>query len=153
MVLVLLGIAYYSTEMNTQLLYDLTGDAKGFSVRFCEKADIESIRNELDSKGVSVLEVDGLEVNSIDDLFRVVAIAFRTPKNWYGDEEFAPNANAFLEYIDDVVEWIRATGYVLAVKNAEVFWQRHPRIAAELVELWQCATNHRKAKPHLLFVW
>ena len=139
--------------MDTQLFFDLTADAKGFSVRFCESSDIESIRSELAGKGISVLEIDGAEINSTDDLFRAVAIAFRKPSGWYGDEEFAPNANAFLEYIDDVVEWIPATGYVLAVKEAETLWQRHPRIAAELVELWQCATNHRNAKPHLLFVW
>jgi hypothetical protein len=74
--------------MNTQLLYDLTGGAKGISVRFCESTDIESIRSELAGKGVSVLEIDGVDVKSIDDLFRAVAIAFRKPKGWYGDDEF-----------------------------------------------------------------
>jgi hypothetical protein len=28
------------------------------------------------------------------------------PKRWYGDEEYAPNVDAFLEYLDDVHEWV-----------------------------------------------
>jgi hypothetical protein len=32
------------------------------------------------------------------------------PKGWYGDEEYDPNANAFLEYLDDVHKRVSAKG-------------------------------------------
>jgi hypothetical protein len=34
-----------------------------------------------------------------EDLFKAFSIALKMPKGWYGDEEYAPNANAFLEYL------------------------------------------------------
>ena len=75
------------------------------------------------------------------------------PKGWYGDEEYAPNANAFLEYLDDVHEWVPAKGHVVVVRGAEQFWKVNARLAGMLVEWWQFATGPRNADIHLVFVW
>ena len=146
-------INYHPVHMNTQLLLDLKANAKGVSVHFSEKEDFDAVESALVQQGFAVLPLDGKTIRSRDDLFRAFADALRKPKGWYGEEEFAPNADAFLEYLDDVVEWIPASGYVIVLGNAEVFWHKQPRLAGLLVELWQFATNHRDAKPHLLFVW
>jgi hypothetical protein len=61
------------------------------------------------------------------------------PVGYYGDEEYATNANAYLEYFDDVAEWIPAKGYVLIVRNARKFWANAPETAGLLVELVQFA--------------
>ena len=76
------------------------------------------------------------------------------PKGWYGDEEYAPNANAFLEYLDDVHEWVPAKRHIVAIQRSEQFWKSCTRLAGELVELWQCANGPgRNSDIHLIFVW
>jgi Barstar (barnase inhibitor) len=105
------------------------------------------------SNEVAVLEIDGASLSSIEDLFKAFAIALRKPKGWYGDEDYATNQNAFLEYLDDVVEWIPAKGHVILIRGSEQLWRAVPRLAGVLTELWQCATVTRQAAIHLIFVW
>ena len=137
--------------MPTQLFFDLTTSA--VPVHFCERHEFETIEAELAENQVAVMPIDGTSLRCRDDLFRAFAVAFRKPKGWYGEEEYAPNADAFLEYVDDVEQWVPAKGRVAIISNAEQFWREQPRIAALLVELWQFATIGRSAKTHLLFVW
>jgi hypothetical protein len=77
----------------------------------------------------------------------------KTPKGWYDDEEFAPNTEAFLEYLDDVVEWVPAKGHVVLIRNSVQLWCDGARLAGLLTELWQFATVSRHATIHLVFVW
>jgi hypothetical protein len=69
----------------------------------------------------------------------------KKPEGWYGHEQFAPNAGAFLEYLDDVVEWVPASGHVVLVRCSEQFWRTNTRLAGKLKELWQFATIARHA--------
>ena len=139
--------------MKTQLFIDLTAEAGRPSVHFRETEEVEAITEELLKHDVAVFEIDGAAIQSREDLFRAFAIALRKPKGWYGDEEFATNADAFLEYLDDVHEWVPAKGHVVLVRGSEQLRRTGARLAGMLTEWWQFATLGRKARIHLLFVW
>src|SRR5215472_5112093 len=137
--------------MQTQLFFDLIA-SDGIKIHFCEPADIASVQPELAAKDVALFELDGAAVHSQEQLFQAFAVALKMPKGWYGDEEYAPNANAFLEYLDDVHEWVAAKGHIVLIRQAEQFWKSDPRLGGLLVEWWQSATGSgRKADIHLLF--
>lgn len=139
--------------MKTQLFFDLTAKAKGVGVHFCESRELDGIMPELAEHDIALFDFDSSPVRSRDDLFKAFAIALKMPKGWYGNEEFAPNADAFLEYLDDVHEWVPAKGHVVALRGAEQFWKMNARLAGMLVEWWQFATGRRDADIHLVFVW
>jgi hypothetical protein len=139
--------------METQLFLDLTTKANRVAVHFCGSDDMASIVPRLSARSVALFEVDGASICTLEDLFKAFSIALKMPKGWYGDEEYAPNANAFLEYLDDVHEWVPAKGHVVVVRGAEQFWKVNARLAGMLVEWWQFATGPRNADIHLVFVW
>ena len=139
--------------MKTQLFFDLTATVPHPSVYFRESDEMQETVEELRKHDVAVLEIDGAALSSIEDLFKAFAIALRKPKGWYGDEDHATNQDAFLEYLDDVVEWIPAKGHVILIRGSEQLWRTVPRLAGVLTELWQCATVTRQAAIHLIFVW
>jgi hypothetical protein len=139
--------------MKTQLFFDLTATVPHPSVYFRESDEVEGTVEELRKHDVAVLEIDGAALSSIEDLFKAFAIALRKPKGWYGGEDHATNQNAFLEYLDDVVEWVPAKGHVILIRGSEQLWRTVPRLAGVLTELWQCATVTRQAAIHLIFVW
>ena len=139
--------------MKTQLFFNLTTDAPRPSVYFREAEEVEETVEELRKDGIAVLEIDGAPLSSTEDLFKAFAIALRKPTGWYGDEEYASNADAFLEYLDDVVEWIPAKGHVVLIRNSEQLWRGGARVAGLLTELWQFSTVTRQAAIHLIFVW
>jgi len=97
---------------------------------------------------VALYEIDGAALRTREDLFKAFAIALKMPQGWYGNEEYAPNADAFLEYLGDVQQWAPAKGHIVLVRAAEKFWQNNARLAGKLVEWWQFATDI-----HLVFVW
>ena len=88
--------------MKTDLFFRLTEATPCPSVFFRESAEVEGTVQELRQANVAVFEIDGGALSSEEELFRAFATALRMPKGWYGDEEYACNANAFLEYLDDV---------------------------------------------------
>jgi len=139
--------------METQLFLDLTAKANRIAVHFCESDDMASIAPKLSAQGVALFEVEGASLSTQEDLFKAFSVALKMPKGWYGDEAYAPNANAFLEYLDDVHEWVPAKGHVVVVHGAEQFWKTNARLAGMLVEWWQFATGPRNADIHLVFVW
>src|SRR5260370_28934389 len=135
--------------MKTQLFFDLTAEAGRPSVHFRETEEVETITDELLKHDVAVFEVDGAAILSREDLFRAFAIPLRKPKGWYGDEEFAPNADAFLEYLDDVPASVPAKAHVVLVRGSQQLWRTGARLAGMLTEWWQFATLGRKARIHL----
>jgi len=139
-------------KMKTQLFFDLTAEASA-TVHFREVEEIDSIASELSAQDVALFSIDGAAIRTREDLFRAFAVALKMPTGWYGDEEYAPNADAFLEYLDDVHEWVPARGHVVVVRGAEQLWRNQARLAGMLVEWWQFATGLRKANIHLVFVW
>ena len=139
--------------METQLFFNLTAKANRCAVHFCEPGDMAIVAPGLSAKGIAVFEVDSASICTQEDLFKAFALALKMPKGWYGDEEYAPNANAFLEYLDDVHEWVPAKGHVVVVRGAEQLWRLNARLAGTLVEWWQAATLSRNADIHLVFVW
>jgi hypothetical protein len=70
---------------------------------------------------VTVFEIDGAAISSREALFKVFATVLRKPDGWYRDEEYAPNADAFLEYLYDIAEWVPAKGRVVLIRNVEQF--------------------------------
>ena len=139
--------------MKTQLFFDLIGDPGHPAIHFRDADEVEVVLTELQSQGIAVFEVDGAKIQSSEDLFKAFAVALKKPEGWYGAEQFAPNANAFLEYLDDVVEWVPAKGHVAMMRGAEQFWRTRTRLAGLLTEWWQSATVSRHATIHLVFVW
>ncbi len=71
------------------------------SIHFCESTEVEETLPELREQNIAVMEIDGSCLTSREDVFKAFAIALRMPKGWYGDEEYAPNVDAFLEYLDN----------------------------------------------------
>jgi hypothetical protein len=139
--------------MQTQLLFDLTA-TEGIKIHFCEPEDSANIQPELTVMDITLFELEGATIHSQEQLFQAFAAALKMPKGWYGDEEHAPNVDAFLEYLDDVHEWVPAKGHIVAIRRAEQFWKSSSRLAGRLVEWWQLATGTgRRADIHLLFVW
>jgi hypothetical protein len=139
--------------METQLFFDLTTPASACAIHFCEHDEVAVVLPGLVERGVAVMEIDGASISKQEELFRAFAVALRMPKGWYGDEEYATNENAFLEYLDDVHEWVPAKGHVVILRGAEKFWKINARLAGSLVECWQFATGPRKSDIHLVFVW
>jgi hypothetical protein len=92
-------------------------------------------------------------LSSLEELFKAFAVALKKPKGWYGDEDYPTNINAFLEYLDDVVEWIPAKGHVVLIHGSEGLWRTGARLAGLLTELWQFATISRHASIRLVFEW
>lgn len=144
----------YPQTMPTQLFFDLAVNAGEFvSIHFCEKDEFDAIGANLADKNIVALPINGSAIKSYEGLFRAFSVALKKPKGWYGDEEFAPNANAFLEYLDDVEDWVPANGHIAVISGAEHLWREQPRLAGFLVEQWQFATVRRGSKIHLVFVW
>lgn len=139
--------------MRTQLLLDLGSDSKAVAVHFCEASEIDSIIDALSAKNIAVFSIDGSLINGIGDLYRAFAIALKMPNDWYGPEEYAPNADAFHEYLDDVHEWVPASGHVVVIRHAERLWREQARVAGFLTEMWQFSVNARGANNHLVFAW
>ena len=139
--------------MKTQLFFDLTAGPHRPSVHFREPKEVAEIAEELRRENIAIFELDSASISSSEDLFKAFAMALKKPDGWYGDEEYAPNANAFLEYLDDVHDWVPAKGHVVVVRAAEQFWKVNARLAGMLVEWWQFATGPRNANIHLVFVW
>src|SRR5215472_7875211 len=141
--------------MKSQLFLDLTADPRHrhFSIHFRDSAEVEETLQELRNQDIAVMEIDGSSIATREDLFKAFAIALQKPKGWYGDEEHAPNVDAFLEYLDDVVEWVPARGHVVLIRHSERFWRVAARLAGELVEWWQFSISGHEGTVHLVFVW
>jgi hypothetical protein len=139
--------------MKTQLFFDLTAEPRHLAIHFCNSPEIEEVLEELRKQNIAVFEIDGATLSSREDVFKAFALAFRKPKGWYGDEEYAPNVDAFLEYLDDVVEWVPAKGHVVLIRNAQRLWSCSPRLAGEFVEWWQFSITGHQGTVHLVFVW
>jgi len=141
----------YSIVKN-QLYFDLTAQGPRPSAYFREASEVALAIRELAIENCAVFEIDGAAIHSLEDFFNTIAIALRKPQGWYGDEEYASNANAFLEYLDDVALWVPAEVQVFLIRDARVLWRHSSKIAGDVVELWQLATC-RGAKIRLIFVW
>jgi hypothetical protein len=105
----------------------------------------------LRAASVEVMRIDGSKLKTETDVFRECAVAFRMPKGYYGDEEFAPNANAFAEYLDDVADWAPASGHVLLIQNANELWRDQPSLAGLFVE-WILFAEKRGSDIRVVFV-
>jgi hypothetical protein len=136
--------------VKTQLYFDFAGKTDHPKIHFRESKEVEEIMR---TENIAVFEIDGAALSSQEDLFKAFAIVLRKPKGWYGDEEYPNNVNAFLEYLDDVLDWVPAKGHVVLVRGSEQLWRIHARLAGELTEWWQFATVTNQATVHLVFVW
>ena len=139
--------------MKNRLFFDLTAKPPLVSIHYCESAEVEEALEDLRNHNIAVLEIEGATLASQEDLFKAFATALRKPKGWYGDEEYAPNVDAFLEYLDDVVEWVPANGHVVIIRHSEQFWSKSARLAGELVEWWQFSITGHQGTGHLVFAW
>jgi hypothetical protein len=139
--------------MKNRLFFDLTAKPPHISIHFCESGEVEETLEELRNHNVALLEIDGASLSSEEEVFKAFAIALRKPKGCYGDEEYASNVDAFLEYLDDVVEWVPANGHVVIIRHSEQFWSKAARLAGELVEWWQFSITGHQGAVHLVFVW
>ena len=105
--------------MKTQLYFDLAGRTNHPRIHFRESQEIEEIMEDLRKENIAVFEIDGAALSSQENLFKAFAIVLRKPKDWYGGEEYPRNVNAFLEYLDDVLDWVPAKGHVVLVRRSE----------------------------------
>jgi hypothetical protein len=121
--------SYPDRAMKSQLFFALTAKSPRPSVHFRESEEVEAVLEELRRQEIAVFEIDGTLLSSCEDLFKAFAVALKKPKGWYGTEEYAPNTNAFLEYLDDVVEWVPAQGHVVLLRNSIHLWRTDARLA------------------------
>ena len=116
-------------------------------------SEVEVETSKLTEQGWAVLRMNGSEWASVRDVHRDFATAMQVPKGYYrADEVFAPNANAFLEYLDDVAEWLPAKGHLYVVDGATSLLRAAPAIAGYLAELVQFSHLDRASDAKLVFV-
>lgn len=139
--------------MKPRLFFDLTAKPAHAWIHFAESRQVEEIVEDLRAHNIAVLEIDGAILSTEESVFQAFAIALRKPKGWYGDEEYPTNVDAWLEYLDDVVEWIPAKGRVVLIRSAEQLWRTAAHLAGELVEWWQFSISGHQGTVHLVFVW
>ena len=139
--------------MKTQFYFDLAGKTNHPRIHFRESKEVEEIIEDLRKENIAVFEIDGAALSSHEGLFKAFAMALRKPKDWYGGEEYPSNVNSFLEYLDDVLDWVPAKGHVVFVRGSEHLWRTNARLAGELTEWWQFATVTNQATVHLVFIW
>ncbi len=136
--------------MKTQFYFDLAGKTNHPRIHFRESKEVEEIIEDLRKENIAVFEIDGAALSSHEGLFKAFAMALRKPKDWYGGEEYPSNVNSFLEYLDDVLDWVPAKGHVVFVRRSEHLWRTNARLAGELTEWWQFATVTNQATVHLV---
>jgi hypothetical protein len=129
---------------------DLT-EATFQCVTFLDAAQAAIVDEGIDATGLQVITVEGSGMLTHPHLLATLGRAFAFP-DYYG-----PNYNALQECLRDL-DWLRAPGYVLRVRDAEVLWRQSPEVAAGLVETWLfCAEYWASLEApvpfHLLFLW
>lgn len=138
--------------MSPRLFFNVLSRTIERPIQFAERAELDEIRASLEAKEVVLIEIDASRIGSREDLFKLFAIALKMPKGFYGPEAYAPNSDAFLEYLDDVENWIPGRR-IIVLSGAETFWKDQARLAGFLCELWLFSVLQRDSKSHLLFVW
>lgn len=114
-----------------------------------ETAEARTLSSTVGSFGLRSFHVDASSIATDTQLFGALAHALEFP------EYFGHNWNALNDCLSDLA-WCPAEGYVLFLGSAEVFWQRSPRVAAELVRSWLFAAERwqdERTPFHLVFVW
>lgn len=109
----------------------------------------QAVIDELECNGFKVFNVDGASIKTKEQLLSAVAKEMNFP------DYFGMNWDALHECLRDM-EWLPAKGYVLFVRNGELFWQRANRVAGTFVEIWSSSAEEwsREGKPfHLVFLW
>lgn len=138
--------------MNHQLSYDLLTDAsKNPSVHFRGVTEVNEVVEELQAEGAVSYSIDGAQINSHEDLYRLFAAAFEKPEPWYGSAGFVPNINTFLDILDGARELIDAKAHIVVLRNATRLWHSQTAVAGDLTEWWQIANMQCGANIHLVF--
>lgn len=111
--------------------------ASGEAIHFAEEKELRHLT------GIAVIHIRNLKPTRVG-VMQGFAEALRL-----GDD-FGANWDALLDALrgDDPL--------VIAIHGAEALWASHPRLCAEIVELWLSAAEEaREAKlpRHLIFVW
>jgi hypothetical protein len=139
--------------MNYQLSYDLLTDAsKNPSIHFRSAVEVSAVAAELQAEGGAIYSIDGSQINSRQDLCRLLAAALQRSEPWYVNEEFEANINSFVDILDSVADSMAVKARVVVLHNATQFWQNHTAIAGDLVEWWQAANIRCDSNFHLIFV-
>ncbi len=115
----------------SQQSFDLLANASHFpSIHFHKPEEAKKVLEELQGQDIAIFEIDGATIHSEKDLYKKVAIVFKMPEGWYGPlEKYATNPNAFLEYLEDVSEWVPAKNHAVFLYGATKLWKNHPQIA------------------------
>ena len=117
-------------------------------VHFCEHAQVKDL-DELRLAGIKIFQVDLNSISNKGELLASLAAAMSLP------EYFGMNWDALDECLQDL-ENPPAKGYLLVARNAEGFWRRNPRIAAQLIQSWMYSAGEWSEEGvsfHLVFVW
>ena len=133
-----------------QLLLSLTEGNDRVFMRTAEEVD--AILPSLHERGFVVFEIDGSRICSEEVTFREFAKVMRMPAGFYGAEEFAPNADAFDEYFDDVMDWVPAQGHVFLVRSAETLRSRSPANAELLARIGRSCGDENRNDARIVFV-
>ena len=139
--------------MATDLFSRLIRPSHGPSIFFRPSAELDVITRQLREQNIAIFEVNGSAISSELDLYKAFAKALMMPQGWYGQEEYAPNADAFLEYLGDVAEWVPAKAHVVLVRQSDQLWRTNPQVAGLLTELCEDAALDRESSVRLVFVW
>lgn len=117
-------------------------------IHFASSNEVDGIKQELTSRGFSLLECDLSGVTSDISLFENIDNTMHFP------DYFGNNWDALDECLTDL-GWLPANGYVLFVFGASEFWRNSSLVAGKLVMSWLAAAEEWAAEEvpyHLVFV-
>jgi hypothetical protein len=115
-------------------------------IHFTDSAPPEA---ELAGHDLFVADFGGGAVHTDEELFEAIAGALRFP------DYFGHNWDALDECLRDL-EWLKASGYALIIRNSEHTWKGHHRMAGRLHASWSLAGEEwvkRETPFHLVFEW
>lgn len=118
-------------------------------VHFARGADAAAVRGPLRNKGFTLREVDGGGAEDEPAFFRALAAGMLFP------DHFGMNWDAVMDCLREVYD-SSPGGCCVFVTDAARLWERAPRTAGMLVEVWLDAAGESAGQGtpfHLVFVW
>jgi len=132
----------------------LTGDRATRTISSCPARFVlrereDATKQEFSELGISIYELDALEITTKRDLLEAMAKDMSFPSY------FGMNQDALIDCLRDL-SWLPIGGHALLVHDSDRFWKTYPDLAGMLLECWlSCVSYWEKVGVpfQLVFLW